>query len=91
MPRVKKVPQRMCVGCQEMKNKKELIRVVRTPEGRVEIDPTGKRSGRGAYVCPNSACLQKAIKARRLEKSLRHAVDPEITARLLQEIGAHEQ
>lgn len=78
MPRVKKIPQRMCVGCQEMKPKKELIRVVRTPEDNIEVDPTGKRSGRGAYVCPRAECLQKAIKAKRLEKALQRPISPEI-------------
>ncbi len=78
MPRIKKVPLRMCVGCQEMKPKKELIRVVRTPQDTVEIDPTGKRSGRGAYICPRLECLQKAIKAKRLEKALQRSIAPEI-------------
>ncbi len=54
MSKVRKIPQRMCVGCREMKNKRDLIRVVRTPEGNIEIDPTGKKSGRGAYLCPDS-------------------------------------
>ncbi|WP_307402277.1 RNase P modulator RnpM [Desulfofundulus luciae] len=78
MPRVKKVPLRMCVGCQEMKPKKELIRVVRTPQDTVEIDPTGKRSGRGAYICPRRECLQKAVKGKRLEKALQRSIAPEI-------------
>lgn len=71
----KKIPQRMCVGCQEMKNKKELIRIVRTPESEILLDPTGKKSGRGAYVCPCEACVTKAYKEKRLEKSLKCAVD----------------
>ncbi|MDQ0286651.1 putative RNA-binding protein YlxR (DUF448 family) [Desulfofundulus luciae] len=78
LPRVKKVPLRMCVGCQEMKPKKELIRVVRTPQDTVEIDPTGKRSGRGAYICPRRECLQKAVKGKRLEKALQRSIAPEI-------------
>lgn len=78
LPRVKKVPLRMCVGCQEMRPKKELIRVVRTPQDTVEIDPTGKRSGRGAYICPRRECLQKAVKGKRLEKALQRPVAPEI-------------
>lgn len=78
MPKVRKIPQRMCVGCQEMKPKKEMIRVVKTPENSIEIDLTGKRSGRGAYVCPKEECLQKAIKARRLEKALHHVISTEI-------------
>lgn len=78
MPKVRKIPQRMCVGCQEMKPKKEMIRVVKTPENSIEIDLTGKRPGRGAYVCPKEECLQKAIKARRLEKALHHVISTEI-------------
>ena len=64
MPKTKKIPQRMCVGCQEMKPKKLLIRVVRTPEETIVIDSTGKRSGRGAYICPDPECLNKALKGR---------------------------
>ena len=78
MPKVRKIPQRMCVGCQEMKPKKEMTRIVKTPDNSVEIDLTGKRPGRGAYVCPKEECLQKAIKARRLEKALHHAISTEI-------------
>lgn len=78
MPRVKKIPQRMCVGCQEMKPKKQLIRVVRTPENTIEIDDTGKRSGRGAYVCPEEECFISAVKGKRLEKALRCSVSSEI-------------
>lgn len=80
--RVKKVPMRMCVGCQEMKPKKELIRIVRTPEGSIEIDPTGKRAGRGAYICPQVACLEKAVKGKRLERAFQQSVAPEIVADL---------
>ena len=72
----KKIPQRMCVGCQEMKNKKELLRVVKTPEEEIVLDPTGKKAGRGAYVCPTEECLAKALKGKRLEKALKAAVDP---------------
>lgn len=84
MPRVKKIPQRMCVGCQEMKSKKELIRVVRTPQETIEIDPTGKRSGRGAYICPQEECLKKAVKGKRLEKALQKNIAAEIIDSLLQ-------
>ena len=56
----KKIPLRKCIGCQEMKNKKELIRVVRNDAGEISLDPTGKKPGRGAYVCPNAECLNKA-------------------------------
>ena len=69
MQKVTKIPQRQCVGCRTMRDKKELIRVVRTPEGEIVLDSTGKRSGRGAYVCPDPACLKKARKSRALERA----------------------
>ena len=78
----KKTPQRMCVGCQEMKNKKELLRVVRTPDNEVIIDTTGKKSGRGAYLCSNEQCLLKAFKEKRLERALKRVVDPQIYEQL---------
>ncbi|MHB8985628.1 MAG: RNase P modulator RnpM [Eubacteriales bacterium] len=78
MAKAKKIPQRMCVGCREMKPKKELIRIVRTPQDTIEVDPTGKRSGRGAYICPLKECLQKANKGKRLEKALERPVSREI-------------
>ncbi len=87
MPRVKKIPYRMCVGCQEMRSKRELIRVVRTPEESIEVDHTGKRSGRGAYICPNAECLEKAIKGRRLEKALKKQIGPGIKESLLERLS----
>ena len=78
----KKIPLRQCLGCREMKPKKELIRVVRSPEGEISLDFKGKASGRGAYVCPNGSCLKKAIKARALEKAFSTAIPPEIYDRL---------
>ncbi len=78
MTKVRKIPQRMCVGCREMKNKRDLIRVVRTPEGNIELDPTGKRSGRGAYLCPKIDCLNQAVKGKRLQKALEHDISNEI-------------
>ena len=66
----RKIPMRMCVGCREMKEKKELIRVVRSPEGEVSLDPVGKKSGRGAYVCRSAECLKRAIKQKQLERQL---------------------
>ena len=68
--RPKKIPMRMCVGCREMKPKAELIRVVRSPEGEVSLDPGGKKSGRGAYVCKNADCLKRAIRQKQLERQL---------------------
>ncbi|SFL38756.1 RNase P modulator RnpM [Pelosinus propionicus] len=78
----KKTPQRMCVGCQEMKNKKELLRIVRTPDDDIILDSTGKKSGRGAYLCCNEQCLIKAFKEKRLERSLKRVVNPEIYEQL---------
>ena len=66
---------RMCVGCREMRPKKELLRVVRTPEGEIVIDPTGRNPGRGAYICPSSECLVRARKQRQLERTFECAVD----------------
>lgn len=78
MPKARKIPQRMCVGCREMKNKKELIRIVRTPEGTVEVDPSGKKSGRGAYICPDEQCLKLAAKSKGLQKALQQDISAEI-------------
>lgn len=78
MPRVKKIPQRQCVGCREMKDKKSLLRVVRSPEGEVSLDFGGKKPGRGSYVCPDPACLKKARKSRALERALETAIPPEV-------------
>ena len=75
----KKVPLRMCLGCQEMKPKKELIRIVRDKEGGVSVDFTGKKAGRGAYICRDSACLEKARKGKRLEKAFEAPVSQEST------------
>lgn len=85
----KKIPQRMCVGCQEMKNKKELLRIVRTPTGEIVIDTTGKKAGRGAYMCNNEACLNKAFKEKRLERALKQVVDPNIYEQLRLGICSH--
>lgn len=68
--KTKKLPMRMCLGCNEMKNKRDLIRVVKSPECEISLDFTGKKSGRGAYICKNIECFRKAKKARRFEKSL---------------------
>ena len=82
----KKVPMRMCVGCREMKEKRELIRIVRTPEGEAVFDPTGKRSGRGAYVCRKAECLRKAIRQKQLERQLEITMTAEITDMLTSEM-----
>lgn len=78
----KKLPMRMCVGCREMKPKRQLIRVVRSPEGVVSLDETGKKPGRGAYVCRSQACLARAIKQRQLERQLQQPLGEETAAAL---------
>lgn len=74
----KKIPMRMCLGCNEMKPKKELIRAVKSPEGEISLDFTGKKSGRGAYICRSTECFSKARKARRFEKSFSCRIDESI-------------
>ncbi len=74
----RKIPMRMCVGCREMKPKKELLRVVKPQDGDARIDRTGKASGRGAYVCDDIDCLRKARKIRALERALECAIEPEV-------------
>ena len=78
----KKIPMRMCVGCREMKEKKELIRVVRSPEGEVSLDPVGKKPGRGAYVCRSAECLKRAIRQKQLERQLEVQLTPEVVEQL---------
>lgn len=85
--KVKKIPLRMCTGCQEMKPKKELIRVVKSNDGEVSVDLTGKKSGRGAYVCKNIECLEKAFKTKRLSRNLDIAISDEIYERLKDEVS----
>lgn len=70
----KKIPMRKCVGCNESKAKRELVRIVRSPEGEISLDLTGKKSGRGAYICPSAECLKKASKSKRIDKILETAV-----------------
>lgn len=82
----KKIPMRMCLGCNEMKPKKELIRVVKSPEGDISLDFTGKKSGRGAYVCRNTECFNKARKARRFEKAFSCRIDEEIYGGMIDEL-----
>lgn len=88
--KVKKIPQRMCTGCMQMKPKKELIRVVRSKEGEVSIDTTGKKPGRGAYICKDEECLAKAFKSKRLEKNLEVKISDEIYNNLKEEITSAE-
>ena len=84
----KKIPMRQCLGCREMKPKKELIRVVRSPEGTISLDFRGKANGRGAYVCPDPGCLKKAIRAKALERALDTRIPEEIYAQLTEQMEA---
>ena len=89
-PKKKKTPERRCTGCGESFPKKDLIRVVRSPEGEVSLDFTGKKSGRGAYICPKSACFKKARKQGRIAKSLEVEISDELYAVLEHEVAVSE-
>ncbi len=82
----KKIPMRKCTGCQEMKSKKELIRIVRNDEGEFSLDATGKKPGRGAYICSSTDCLEKAFKNKGLERSFKSAVPSEIYEELKKQL-----
>ena len=82
----KKIPMRKCVGCGEMKEKKDMIRVLKTPENEIVLDTTGKANGRGAYICNSPECLSKAIKNRGLERSLKAQIPEEVSQRLKKEL-----
>lgn len=84
----KKIPMRQCLGCREMKPKRELLRVVRSPEGAVTLDLRGKASGRGAYVCPNPECLKRAIKTKALSRAFETEIPQEVYDALLAEMEA---
>ncbi|MBQ7726041.1 MAG: YlxR family protein [Clostridia bacterium] len=86
----KKIPMRMCTGCREMKPKRELIRVVKTPEGEIKLDPVGKMSGRGAYVCRSSVCLQKAEKSGALNRAFSSAIPKEVILAIQKELETLE-
>ena len=83
---VKKIPLRKCIGCGEMKEKKAMIRVIKTPEDEIMIDATGKKNGRGAYICPSLACLSKAIKSKGLERSFKMSIPKEVYEQLTKEM-----
>ena len=88
MGQVKKIPTRTCTGCRQVKNKKDLIRVVRDKEGNVFVDVTGRQNGRGAYICPNEECLEKAVKNNGLEKTLKISqISEEVYQQLKKELG----
>lgn len=84
---VKKVPMRQCVGCGEMKAKKELVRVIKTPEGEVVLDTTGRKNGRGAYLCSNVECLDASVKRKGLERSLKIAIPTAVYEVLKEEMS----
>ena len=83
----KKIPMRKCVGCGEMKSKKELMRILRTQDGEFMTDTTGKKNGRGAYICYSKECFQKAVKNKGLERSFKQAIPKEVYDRLEKEMG----
>ena len=85
----KKQPERQCLGCNEHKPKLELLRVVRDPEGQISLDFTGKKSGRGAYICRDVACLKKARRSRRIERNLKCEIPEEIYDKMEQELTDH--
>ena len=87
MATVKKIPQRQCIGCGQMKDKKDLIRILKTQDESIVIDTTGRKNGRGAYICASEECLAKAIKKKGLERSFKMAVDPGIYDELAKELN----
>ncbi len=90
MQKIKKIPERRCSGCQQSFPKNELLRVVRSPEGEVSLDFTGKKSGRGAYVCKKLSCFSKARKAKRFERSLDTTIPDEVYEQMESEIRENE-
>jgi hypothetical protein len=86
----KKIPLRQCIGCGEMKGKKDLLRVLRTEDNQIIIDSTGRKNGRGAYICPNPECMKKARKSRALDRSFKMAVGDEVYENLTKEIELFE-
>ena len=91
MEKVKKIPVRQCLGCNEHKPKSELIRVVRDPEGNISLDKRGKKSGRGAYICHDVKCLSKARKSKRIERALDCAIPDEIYDAMEAELSEDEE
>ncbi len=82
----KKIPLRQCIGCGEMKNKKEMIRVLKTSEDEIVLDTTGRKNGRGAYLCPSMECFKKAVKSKGLERSFKMAIPKEVYETLEKEM-----
>ena len=85
---MKKVPLRQCIGCGEMKSKKELIRVIKTADEEILLDATGRKNGRGAYLCPSMECMKKAVKSKGLERSFKMAIPKEVYDALDKEMDA---
>lgn len=83
---IKKIPLRQCIGCGEMKNKKEMIRVLKTSEDEIILDTTGRKNGRGAYLCPSMECFKKAVKSKGLERSFKMAIPKEVYEALEKEM-----
>ena len=90
MSQTKKIPLRKCVGGQEMKGKKEMLRILRTEDGQVCLDTSGKKNGRGAYLCYSAACFERAVKSKALERALKTAITADTYADLKKEIDAIE-
>jgi len=86
--KTRKIPMRMCVGCREMKEKRSLLRVVKSPEGAISFDRVGKAPGRGAYVCKSKECFERAVKQRQLERALETRIDETVFSQLMEEIDA---
>lgn len=88
--KTKKIPQRQCLGCNEHRPKRELLRVVRSPQGEISLDFTGKKSGRGAYICRDVRCLRKARKSRRIDRSLECSIPDEVYDKMESELSENE-
>ncbi len=88
---VKKIPMRQCTGCNERRQKKDLIRIIRTPEDEIVVDFTGKKNGRGAYICNSTECLQLAKKKKSLDRSLKTTIPEEVYQELEKEMSVHEE
>ena len=88
MAKVRKIPMRMCVGCREMKEKRQLMRIVKSPENVISFDRVGKAPGRGAYVCRDQECLSKAVKQKQLERALETKIEEAVFSQLMEEINA---
>ncbi|MGN0995403.1 MAG: RNase P modulator RnpM [Candidatus Ventricola sp.] len=86
--KTRKIPMRMCVGCREMKEKRSLLRIVKSPEGAISFDRVGKAPGRGAYICRSRECLDRAVRQRQLERALETRIDEQVFSQLMEEIDA---